>query len=205
MEQPKTAFWRCLYTPGHDTAVLERALAGWHLAGMAVFKGDEGPVSVNYTVEIDDSWMAKRGSIRGFSGGRRFFHRIERTEDGWSLDGRPNGLSHLTDLDFGFTPATNLQQLKRAALQVGERAEFSVAWFDIDKQALVELPQIYERRDETHYWYESPTADGYEAMLEIDRFSGFARDYPTLWRMEDSPAESTIIGSSTHIPVSRAG
>ena len=195
MEQPKTAFWRCLYTPGHDSAVLAPALVGWHLTGMAVFQGDEGPVSVSYTVEIDEAWLVRRGNVRGFSGGRRFFHSIERTADGWTLDGKPNGLSHLTDLDYGFTPATNLQQLKRAALQVGERAEFSVAWFDIGKKALAELPQIYERRDETHYWYELPTGY-YEAMLEIDP-SGFARVYPELWQMEDRPsAGSTGISSA---------
>jgi hypothetical protein len=182
MSESQTAFWRCLYTPGHDSAVLSPALIGWHLTGMAVFMGDDGPVSVNYTVEIDEAWLARRGSVRGFAGGRRFFHSIERKEDGWVLDGKWNGLAQLTDLDFGFTPATNLQQLKRAAIEVGERAEFSVVWFDIGKQALVELPQIYERRDETHYWYESPTA-GYEAMLEIDA-SGFARVYPDLWEME---------------------
>ena len=182
MEGPQTAFWRCLYTPGHDSAVLAAALAGWHLNGMAVFRGDDGPVAVNYSVEIDDNWVARRGSIRGFAGGRRFFHSIERKEDGWNLDGQPQGLANLTDLDFGFTPATNLQQLKRAGLEIGQRAEFSVVWFDIGKEKLVELPQIYERRDETHYWYKSPTAN-YEAMLEID-LSGFARVYPDLWEME---------------------
>jgi hypothetical protein len=183
MAESQTAFWRSLHTPGHDSAVLSPALIGWHLTGMAVFHGDEGPVSVNYTVEIDQDWRARRGSVRGFSGGRRFFHSIERTADGWTLDGKAQGLAELTDLDYGFTPATNFQQLKRAALEIGQRAEFSVAWFDIGKDALAELPQIYERRDETHYWYESPTA-GYEAMLEIDA-GGFARVYPDLWEMEE--------------------
>ena len=182
MEGPQTAFWRCLYTAGHDSAVLAAALTGWHLNGMAVFRGDGGPVAVNYTIEIDDNWLARRGSIRGFADGKRFFHSIERKEDGWNLDGQPQGFANLTDLDFGFTPAPNLQQLKRAALEIGQRAEFSVVWFDIGKERLVELPQIYERRDETHYWYESPTAR-YEAVLEIDP-SGFARVYPDLWEME---------------------
>lgn len=182
MEGPQTSFWRCLYTAGHDSAVLSPALAGWHLNGMAVFRGDRGPVAVHYTVEIDDRWLTKRGSVRGFANGRRFYHSIERKPDGWTLDGRPNGMAALTDLDYGFTPATNLQQLKRAELAIGERAEFSVVWFNIGKDRLEELPQIYERRDETRYWYESPTAN-YEAMLEIDP-GGFARVYPQLWEME---------------------
>lgn len=182
MEKSRTAFWRCLHTPGHDVALIAPALTGWRLTGMAAFLGEDGPVAVNYSVEIDDAWLAKRGSIRGIASGRRFFHSIERREDGWILDGKWQGLSRLTDLDFGFTPATNLQQLTRVALAVGERAGFSVVWFDIGKDELAELPQIYERRDETHYWYQSPSS-GYQAMLEMDA-SGFVRLYPDLWEME---------------------
>jgi uncharacterized protein len=187
---PHSAFWRTLHTPGHDTALLAPALAGWHLTGMAAFLGEDGPVAVNYSVEVDDAWLPRRGSIRGIAGGRRFYHSIERTADGWTLDGKWQGLADLVDLDFGFTPATNLQQLSRAALDVGERAEFSVAWFDIGKTALVELPQIYERRDETHYWYQSPTS-GYEAMLEMDA-TGFVRVYPELWEMEKRAAADQL-------------
>ncbi len=183
--KPYTALWRSLYTQGHDSALLAPAL-GWNLTGMAAFWLREGPVAVNYSVEVDEDWIVRRGSVRGFVGRRRFYHSIERTADGWTLDGKPQGMAELVDLDFGFTPATNVLQLQRAALEIGERAEFNVVWFDIGKQTLVELPQIYERRDLTHYWYESPTADGFEAMLEVDRFSGFARDYPGLWKMEDA-------------------
>lgn len=180
----QNAFWRSLHTPGHDVALMAPALTGFHLTGMATFlTEDDGPAAINYTLEMDEAWLARRGSLRGIAGGRRFFHTMERKEDGWMLDGKWQGLNELTDLDFGFTPATNFQQLTRAALQVGERAEFSVAWFDLGKEKLTELPQIYERRDETHYWYESPTA-GYQAMLEMAD-SGFVRLYPDLWEMEE--------------------
>ncbi len=177
------AFWRNLSTSGHDTALLAQALTGWHLNGMAVFLGEDGPVAVNYSVEIDEAWAVRRGSIRGMTGGRRFYHSIERTPDGWTLDRRNNGMAELPDLDFGFTPATNIQQLARADLAIGGRVEFPVVWFDVGREELKELLQVYERRDETHYWYESP-ASGYEAMLEIDA-TGFVRVYPRLWEMED--------------------
>jgi hypothetical protein len=182
MDGLRTAFWRCLHTPGHDTALLARALSGRHLTGTAVYRGEEGPVCVNYMVDIDDEWRATRGSIRGIAGGRRFFHSIERKPDGWTLDGRPNGMAELVDLDFGFTPATNIQQLSRLRLSVGERAAFSVVWFDIGRGSLMELPQIYERKDESHYQYHSPTND-YRAMLELHD-NGFVRNYPDLWVME---------------------
>ena len=61
------------------------------------------------------------------------------------------------DLDYGFTPATNVLQLSRIALKPGQRAEVPVAWFDLDSASLIELPQSYERRSEASYWYEAPT------------------------------------------------
>lgn len=133
VEKSRTAFWRCLYTQGHDAALLTPISNGWKLTGTAVFRDDNGPVSAGYSVEMDEAWGARRGAVAGFSDGRHFRHDIEKTAEGWMLDGRPNGLVELPNLDFGFTPATNFQQLRRANLRIGERAEFSVAWFDIGR------------------------------------------------------------------------
>lgn len=184
----RNAFWRCLYTPGHDAALVLSLADVWLLKGKAVFGVPEGITAVDYEVEADANWVARRGAIHGFRGDTEFRHTIERTPNGWMLDGRPNGLASLQDLDFGFTPATNFQQLSRAKLKVGERAEFSVAWFDIGKQELTALPQIYERRSEHRYWYFSPQSD-YEAILEMAD-SGFVRVYPGLWQMDDGPASA---------------
>ncbi len=115
--------------------------------------------------------------------GRRFHLLIERTQDGWTLDGARNGLADITDLDCDFHPRHQpAGNYGARALAIGERAEFSVAWFDVGKTALVELPQIYERLDETHYHYISPPS-GYEATLEMDE-TGFVKVYPDLWAME---------------------
>ena len=75
------------------------------------------------------------------------------------------------------------QQLRRIALPVGGRAEFDVAWLDDGVETLTALPQIYERRTETTYWYESPQGP-YTATLQIAE-NGFALVYPGLWEMED--------------------
>ena len=115
-------------------------------------------------------------------GGHTLRREIVRDPHGWRLDGvRLEGLKHLVDLDFGFTPATNLLQLKRLRLSPGETAEVPVAWFDLDSVSLIELPQTYERRGEATYWYEAPTVP-YRALLEIAP-NGFVRSYPGLWRL----------------------
>jgi len=155
---------------------------GWLLQGAAVFDYEDGSAAVAYQVEADAGWETRRGTISALVGDEAVRHEIERGDRGWRLDGVAiEGLAHLVDLDFGFTPATNALQLARIALKVGQKAEVPVAWFDLDCASLIELPQSYERRKEASYWYEAPTVP-YQAMLEIAP-NGFVRSYPGLWRL----------------------
>jgi hypothetical protein len=177
------AIWRRLDTPGHDAALLVRLERGWSLRGTAVFKHREGPASIHYSVEADVAWTTRRGRVEGFLGSRRFAHAIEHEPDGWYLDGtRIGGLEHLQDIDYGFTPATNLLQLRRAAPAPGQAIDLPAAWFNIDAGGLTELPQRYLRRGEASYWYTAPSVP-YEGLLEFAD-SGFIRRYPHLWEME---------------------
>jgi hypothetical protein len=86
------------------------------------------------------------------------------------------------DLDFGFTPSTNLLQLRRLALATGQGADAPAAWLDVSTGTLDVLVQRYERRSETTYWYEAPRFN-YAEMLEVDSV-GFVRRYPGLWEVE---------------------
>jgi hypothetical protein len=88
----------------------------------------------------------------------------------------------LVDLDFGFTPATNMPQLRRFNLADGETADVNIAWYDFGVERLVVLPQIYRRIDARSYAYDSPTGN-YRATLEVAP-SGFVQLYPELWVME---------------------
>jgi hypothetical protein len=176
------AAWNRLDRPGRDAALLRPIDGGCLLQGAAAFDRDGGSAVVAYQVETDGRWETKRGVISGLVGDETIRRVIERDKAGWRVNGViVGGLEHLVDLDFGFTPATNVLQLSRIALKIGARAEVPVAWFDLDSASLVELPQIYERRSEATYWYEAPTVP-YRALLEIAP-NGFVQSYPSLWRL----------------------
>ena len=162
--------------------MLRPSEGGWLLQGAAAFDHDRGPATVAYQVEANARWQTRRGIVSGFLGDKTIQHEIERDDMGWRLNGvRIEGLERLVDLDYGFTPATNVLQLSRIALKPGERADVPVAWFDLDSVSLIELPQSYERRSEASYWYEAPTVP-YRALLEIAP-NGFVQSYPGLWRL----------------------
>lgn len=180
----ESILWRRLDTPGHDACRLEKGAGHWTLDGTAVFQVENGPASLAYRVTCDAAWRTREGSIRGWFAGRSIEIAIERSAKGeWMLNGSlvPD-LEACVDLDLGFTPATNLSQLRRIALAPGRSADVPVAWFDIPTFSLALLPQRYERRTEKTYWYEAPSF-GYEGLLEVDA-TGFVTRYPGLWEAE---------------------
>ena len=182
---PTAARWRRLDTPGHDACRLQRDVDGWTLAGTAEFLHEGAPACLAYRVACDAAWRTRRGEVRGRLGSLVVDTVIVRTGDGaWTHDGVPvPGLEPYLDLDFGFTPATNLQQLCRLALRVGEAAALPVVWYDPGSGAApTALAQRYERRSADTYWYESPSVP-YAALLELAP-NGFTRRYPGLWELD---------------------
>ncbi len=178
--------WRRLDLPGHDACRLEAHGDGWRLDGAAVFRSGNGqPARLDYRVHCDRTWHARWGRVRGWVGGLAVDVALARTGGGeWTLNDRPvPGLAHCIDLDLGFTPATNLAQLRRLNLAVGESAEAPAAWLDLEGEGLEALAQHYERRGEAEYGYRAPRF-GYEGVLVVTP-EGFVSDYPTLWRSED--------------------
>jgi uncharacterized protein len=178
----EVAIWTRLDRPGRDTALLRSHRGGWMLQGAAAFDHDRGPATVAYQVEVDARWEARRGTVSGYVGDQAIRHEILRDDHGWRLDDvLVESLKDLVDLDYGFTPATNVLQLKRIRLSLGQKADVPAAWFDLDSVSLIELPQTYQRRGDASYLYEAPTVP-YRALLEIAP-NGFVRSYPGLWRL----------------------
>src|SRR5688572_14541552 len=166
MSESKYAFWRRIDQPGHDTARLVRAGGGWRLEGYAAFR-ENGPTGLRYQVELAADFSSLGSTVTGHRSGLAFSHEFRRADGEWQLDGEVvPGLGDLIHLDFGFTPATNRQQLLHADLVVGEETEIPAAWFDVGETTLIRLPQHYRRTAADRYQYSSPTA-GYEATLEM--------------------------------------
>ena len=182
--QASSILWRQIDSPGHDGCRLEQTAGGWQVAGTAVFVHDDQPAHLAYEVSCDSDWRAAEGRVRGWVGTRALAFHVERTSDGaWSFNGAPaSGFDACADIDFGFTPATNLFQLRRVALAVGQATDVPVAWLDVTSGQLEVLRQSYERRSEWTYWYEAPRFN-YAALLEVTP-AGFVRRYPGLWEAE---------------------
>jgi hypothetical protein len=114
------------------------------------------------------------------------FHLRRSATGSWSLNGKDISLvTGCVDLDFGFTPATNALTLRRLDLSVGDVADLTSAWLDVERGLVEPLMQRYERRTQDAYWYEASRFD-YAAQLCVAP-SGFVTDYPGLWVAEGAP------------------
>lgn len=177
-----TAFWRRLDISGRDAAILSHGQDGYTLSGQAVFLDPRGPTALNYILDVAPDWSTRAGRVEGFIGDRSVKTHIIRSDGGWLINKRECGMAGVLDLDLGFTPATNMVQLRRVALAIGEDTEFDVAWLDAGEGELTRLPQEYRRISDREYRYASPTF-GYDATIVLAE-NGFASVYPGLWEIE---------------------
>jgi hypothetical protein len=179
-----TILWRRIDTPGHDACRLESGNDGWQLEGTAVFLHEGVPAHLAYHVLCDLGWRTRQGQVHGWFGANSVDFSVTRAVDGdWTMSGAVvPGLGDCLDLDFSFTPATNLLQLRRLSMVQGQAVSHPVAWLDVFAGTLEILNQSYERRSEAAYWYEAAKFD-YAAVLEVTP-TGFIHSYPGLWEAE---------------------
>ncbi len=179
-----TILWRRLDVPGHDACQLAGLDDGWRLSGMAVFSLDGRPCALRYEVDADARWSSRSARIRGWYGTERVDVAIIAAPGGrWHLSGAEQpAVSGCVDVDLGFTPATNLLQLRRVALDIGQAADVPVAWLAFPELTLERLEQWYRRRDQDTYDYQAPSVP-YEGLLRVNEV-GFVTLYPGFWEAE---------------------
>lgn len=182
-----TILWRRLDRAGHDCARLVLHDAQWHLTGTAVFVEAGQPCRLDYRVVCDHAWGTLSGSVAGWWGDRAISVEIRRdAERGWRLnDTMAPAVAGCTDLDLGFTPATNLLPIRRLRLAPGASAAVRAAWLGFPALTLEPLEQSYWRTDEAIYVYES-AGGSFTAELHVNA-DGFVTRYPGLWESESTP------------------
>jgi uncharacterized protein len=176
-----SAHWRRLDLPGRDTARLISTEAAHHLEGAAYFQDAGELVAITYVVTLARDWTTESAALRLMTReSRRRVRIVANRASPWTVHGRPMpAVSGCIDLDLAFTPATNLISIRRLALEVGQAADVTAAWFDFRAKTLAPLRQTYHRMSDREYAYSCPDLD-FRAMLLVDD-DGFVRRYPPLW------------------------
>jgi hypothetical protein len=191
MPSDHNCLWRRLDTPGHDACRYLHDGLGWVIEGAAVFLTGGLVANLSYRLRCDDDWVSRSASVQGWIGGELVSIEIARAAgNGWTVDDREiPELAGFTDIDLGFTPATNANAIRRLALGVGEQGETRAVWLDDCDWTVKPLPQTYRRTAALDYDYAAPSHH-FRARLQIDAF-GAVTEYPHLWTRETAPALAT--------------
>ena len=189
--------WRRLDVPGREEARVVRTTAGWRLTGEVHVEEEGAAARLCYAIDCDPEWRTRSAVIEGEAGDHPV--RLELAADGtgqWTRDGTPvPELSGTTDVDLGFTPATNTLPIRRLALAVGEAAPVRSAWVRFPELRLEPLEQTYTRESGRAYRYRA-IVDGepFTALLQTDEFGRVLR-YEGLWEF-DAPAAREAVEST---------
>ena len=174
-----SVLWRRLDRPGRENCRLD----GRRLSGAAAFV-ERVPCLLAYTIDLDPRWVTRAAVVEGWIGRKRV--RVEIRADArrrWTLNGRRvRAVDGAADVDFSFSPSTNLLPIRRLRLAVGREAPATAAWLRLPEFRLERLDQVYRRTGPRTYMYR--LADGtFRARLEVDA-AGFATSYAGRWRAD---------------------
>ncbi len=186
----QSILWRRLDQPGHECARLFFRDSSWHLEGTALFMHGRKPCRLDYRVVCESGWRTMFATVAGWVGTEMV--EVDLTVDAagrWWLNGKKClGVEGCIDLDFAFSPSTNLLPIRRLGLAIGQEAAPTAAWLRFPDFSLGALNQLYRRIDAKSYRYERG-GGAFATDLQVNA-AGFVTSYPNFWETEaDSSSE----------------
>lgn len=174
--------WRALDRDGEDKCRLARHEGGFMLLGHARFRDGTGWATLDYVIRTGPDWRTRSADVTGTHAGQDLALRLTCDKGQWTLNGVPQPHLHgCEDVDFAFTPATNLMPLRRLP-EVG-RIATRAAWLRLPGPSLDPLDQTYLRDRGGLVSYHAWQTD-FRTQLAVAA-SGFVTLYPGLWTAED--------------------
>lgn len=175
---PVHVLWHSAGERSSEHCVLAETPAGWRISGVTVLPVDAASSHIEYSVDTGPDWETRRAHVAVY-GARRLEWEAVRLEEGWAVNGTVrDDLSGCTDVDLGWTPATNTLPIRRLGLDVGESATTVALWLRFPEFDLTPLEQRYTRTTDRLWRYSSGSFD---AEIAVDEH-GLAQRYGNdLW------------------------
>ena len=182
-EPPAAAAWRHHDArDGFEVAFFSRAEDGRRVRGAVTAVEEREAWAVSYDIELDTAWATRRARVRTCSEAGEAVVTVERTAQGWLVDGAPAPwLDGCADVDLEVSAMTNAFPVNRLRLAVDERAAAPAAWVRLDLR-VERLVQTYRREPTTahahHYEYTAPDLEARYRLTYDD--TGLVLTYPGL-------------------------
>lgn len=171
--------WSTIDGTGLERAVFEFGPDGTRLSGTTLLAFDGAPFEIRWSVITapDGATVTVGAHLQGAATNRH----LSLGSDGagvWNTGDEPvMEFFGATDVDLGWTPATNTLAIRRLALDVGESGEASVVRIQFPERDIDRVTQRYTRLAVDRYEYQS---GGVTAELTVDEH-GIVTEYPDGW------------------------
>ncbi|MGH8951556.1 MAG: putative glycolipid-binding domain-containing protein [Acidimicrobiia bacterium] len=153
---------------------------GHRLSGKTLILHDGARVEISYLVDTNPDWSTRHASIDIPALATSFDVRVE-SGDRWLIDGDHRAdLDGCSDIDLGWTPATNTLPIRRLRFATGIPRTIRAAWLKWSELLFVPAEQTYTKRSDDRWTYES---GDFAADLRVDEH-GVVLTYgdPPIWR-----------------------
>lgn len=178
--------WQPTWNPAHEGVGMEHLLLKDHAADAVVLAVDDivGPFRLHYHLRWNSAWQLREADMTLETDSATRWLKLRTDGQGHWRDGEGHALDKLDgclDIDIWPTPFTNSFPIRRAALAIGERREFRMAWVAAPALTVQAQPQAYTRLADRLYRFESLDGSGFEVALPVDE-DGVVLDYPGLFK-----------------------
>jgi uncharacterized protein len=147
-DKPNRLMWsRVPPAVGHAMGRVERAEAGWHVAGAEISCDGGQGMSCTFEVHLDVDWHTVDARVSSWSDEMRKLRLTVDHGGQWWQDGALRvDLDGCVDVDVSATPLTNTFPLRRlGSLSCEESATLPVAWVDVPTLQVHRVTQTYKR------------------------------------------------------------
>jgi hypothetical protein len=175
--------WESDLLDSREDFTLAAGADSYELAGTTLIMHDDVRVEIIYRVEVTSEWSTRNATID--IAALALTHRVEVPEPGiWLIDGEHRAdLDGCTDIDLGWTPATNTIPIRRLELEGRDSATIRAAWLKWSELEFMVSDQTYTKTGEATWRYAS---GNFSAELLADDHGVVLRyGDPPIWREEE--------------------
>lgn len=170
--------WRCDELASTEHALVQLRGPSMSVEGVAALLLGDEPCDLSYRVDVAPLTASCLVDVRTPAGSRRI--ELSCRNGTWTVDGAAAPqLAGCTEVDLGWTPATNTTAIRRLDLAVGDEGTARVAWLRFPELVVEAADQRYSRLADDRWRFES----GGTFEIEADPVTGIVRAYgEDLWR-----------------------
>ncbi len=173
--------WESELLDSREDFTLVAGTDGYELGGTTLIMHDGVRVEISYRVEVASDWSTRNATID--IPALATSHSVEVPEPGiWMIDGEHRAdLDGCTDIDLGWTPATNTIPIRRLEQEGRNAATIRAAWLKWSELQFIATDQTYSRNEPTWQY----ASGNFSAELWVDD-QGVVLRYgdPPIWREE---------------------